>query len=235
MNTNQMNRNSSYQFNSPMSGYSDNQLRDSDGEFYNRVLGWTLLSLASCIAGSMLLGPLVPSGMATTLSFVVLGVLLVTAFVKGLYERIAKPMAIIIPAVLGVTVYGLVSSLISAGMAGIVINALLGTFVIFAVMAFVGWTTKKNMQPLGRTLFFLLLGVIVVSLLNMFVFHMSGLALIISIVSVVIFSIYIIVDLQAVKRRAYGDNPAIYALNIFLDIFNIFVNLLQIFLAFSDD
>lgn len=197
-------------------------------DLYRQVLAWTVLTIVVCGLSAMLIGPMVPRSMTPMISMIVLGALLVTAFARKLAEKFAKPLAILVPAALGVTVYGAVEHYISSGMGSVVVNALMGTAVIFGTMAVFGWTSKKDMLSWGRTMFFILLGVIAVSLFNFFVLHSTGLSLVISAAAIVIFSIYVMIDLQAVKRAAYGNRPEVYALNIFLDLFNLFVSLLNI-------
>lgn len=116
-------------------------------------------------------------------------------------------------------------------MGSIVIEAAVGTAIVFGSMAIWGWTTKKDLSGWYKPMFFILLGIIAVSLLNVFVFQLGGLQLLIAIGALVIFSIYSVMDIQRLKNaEKYGTtaHPAMYALNIFLDIWNIFVALLRI-------
>jgi len=78
-----------------------------------------------------------------------------------------------------------------------------------------------------------LLGVIICSIINMFV-GSNTFDLGITIIALIIFIAYIAYDIQIIKRNLYNiaeeDNLAIYgALQLYLDFINIFLRLLQLF------
>ncbi len=85
---------------------------------------------------------------------------------------------------------------------------------------------------LGSILFIALLGLIIVGLLNVFFFKSPLLRLISSYIGAVIFSAYLLYDFNRLKEAA-GDvtwETAInIAISIYLDIVNLFLDLLQIF------
>ena len=131
----------------------------------------------------------------------------------------------------GLTLVPVIGSLISAGMISVIIQAMVGTLVIVVLMTFYTLTTKKNFLSFRTILFYILLGLIVVSLINILLGN-SILSLIISIVAVALFSIFIIVDTQEVL---YTDiEPLVAACSLYLNILNIFVSLLNI-LSLSKD
>ena len=107
------------------------------------------------------------------------------------------------------------------------------TALIFLVFALIGYFTKIDLTKIGVYLFMALLGVIICSLINMFVGSETfdfGL----TIICLIIFIIYIAYDMQIIKRNLYlipeEDNLAIYgALQLYLDFINIFLRLLQLF------
>lgn len=203
--------------------------------FFGQVMTWLAIAFAAAGAGTFILGPFIPASWVMPLSLLALGVLLVSAFVRKALPVIAGPLAIFIPVILGVTLYPLLNSMAAAGMGGIIVQALVGTAVVFTGMAIWGWTTTKDLSGWYKPMFFILLGIIAVSLLNVFVFQLGTLGLLISVGTLVLFSIYTMMDLQSVKNaEKHGTNtpPAVYALNIFLDIYNIFVSLLRILSAF---
>lgn len=203
--------------------------------FYAQVFGWLALAFAVAAVGVFLIGPLVPQAFILPLSLVALGALIAASFTRKAM-KLSGVFAIGIPTILGITLYPTLNYYLSSGMGNIVSSAAAGTAVIFGAMAIAGWTSKKSLNHLAPMLFWGVLGIIGVSLLNVFFFKLTGLSLIISIVVVIAFAIYSYIDIQAVRDRAYGDAPAsFYALNIFLDIWNIFVSLLNILGIFSRD
>jgi modulator of FtsH protease len=108
-----------------------------------------------------------------------------------------------------------------------------GTAAILGVMATIATVSKRDFSGLGKWLFAGLIVVIVGSLMSV-VFHLSGLYIVISFVSIGIFSAYILYDVQQVING--GETNYIKAtLNIYLDVYNIFVNLLQLLSIFAGD
>lgn len=116
-----------------------------------------------------------------------------------------------------------------------VFQTFLTTSLMFAVMAFVGYTTKTDLTKFGSILFMALIGLIVASVINMFL----GSALmeyIISFVGVLIFTGLIAYDVQKLKRIGMGiqyqnqdpNKLAIMgALSLYLDFINLFLFLLR--------
>ena len=107
------------------------------------------------------------------------------------------------------------------------------TSLIFLIFALIGYFTKIDLTKLGIYLFMALLGVIICSIINMFV-GSETFDLGITIVCLLVFIAYIAFDIQIIKRNLYmipeEDNLAIYgALQLYLDFINIFLRLLRIF------
>ena len=109
---------------------------------------------------------------------------------------------------------------------------------MFGVMALVGATTKRDLSKMGSILFMALIGLIIASLVNIFL-HSSGLDWIISLIGVVLFTALTAYDVQRVKRLAtesdlYNDTQVgrlaiISALSLYLDFINLFLYLLRFF------
>jgi modulator of FtsH protease len=105
------------------------------------------------------------------------------------------------------------------------------TAVIFFAMAAIATVTKRDFSFLGKFLFVGLILVIVASLANLF-FAVPAVSLTISAIAVFIFSLYILHDVSNIVRG--GETNYITAtLNLFLDVYNIFISLLNLLLAFS--
>jgi FtsH-binding integral membrane protein len=108
-----------------------------------------------------------------------------------------------------------------------------GTAAILGVMASIATVSKRDFSGMGKWLFAGLLVAIVASVLGM-VFHLAMLQVVVSVVVIGIFSAYILYDVQQVING--GETNYIKAtLNIYLDVYNIFVNLLQLLAIFSGD
>lgn len=110
--------------------------------------------------------------------------------------------------------------------AGLIMTAFGGTAIIFTGMATIATFSKRDFSGLGKWLFAGVLVILVASLANIFL-HLPALQLTISVVAIAIFSAYILFDVQQVVNG--GETNYISAtLAIYLDVYNVFVNLLSI-------
>lgn len=107
----------------------------------------------------------------------------------------------------------------------------------FGAMALVGYTTKTDLTSMGKLLFMALLGIIIASVVNIFVAS-SGLDLILSYVGVLVFVGLTAYDTQKIKQMCQAAPDAgesaqklalIGALSLYLDFINLFLYLLRIF------
>lgn len=108
-----------------------------------------------------------------------------------------------------------------------------GTGLIFLVLSTIAATTKRDFSGMGKFLFVGLLLVIVAMVANIF-FMIPMLSLAISGVCILIFSGYILYD---INRIVHGGetNYVTATLAVYLDIYNIFVHLLNILMALSGE
>ena len=107
----------------------------------------------------------------------------------------------------------------------------------FAVMAFIGYTTKTDLTSLGKILLMALIGLIIASLVNVFFVKSTGFDLIISYVGVLIFVGLTAYDSQKIKQMLLMAPDAgegaqklalLGALSLYLDFINLFLYLLRI-------
>lgn len=104
-----------------------------------------------------------------------------------------------------------------------------GTGIIFLTLAGIATTSKRDYSFLGN---FLLVGIILLilaSLANLF-FQIPALALALSGVAVLLFSGFILYDVSRIVQGG-ETNYVMATLAIYLDIYNLFVNLLQLLMA----
>lgn len=108
----------------------------------------------------------------------------------------------------------------------------------FGVMAFIGYTTKKDLTSLGKMLLMALIGLIIATLVNVFFIQSSGFSLIVSYVGVLIFVGLTAYDSQKIKQLLLQVPDAgeraqklalLGALTLYLDFINLFIYLLRIF------
>jgi FtsH-binding integral membrane protein len=123
---------------------------------------------------------------------------------------------------------------------GTVLACFLSSAAMFGIMAFMGYTTKQDLTKFGRILFMGLIGIIVASIINLFM-GSSSLDYLISFLGVMIFTGLTAYDVQKLKNIGagiqYADVPAsdvkkisiLGALNLYLDFINLFLFLLRLF------
>lgn len=120
----------------------------------------------------------------------------------------------------------------------ILLNALAATGFMAAAAAVFARTTAWNLGVMGRALFFALLGLVAVALLQIFVpaLRTPQFELVISGGGVVIFALFTAFDMQRIARLGQaGGNPFMLALSLYLDIFNLFLYLVRFMLVLSGD
>jgi modulator of FtsH protease len=104
-----------------------------------------------------------------------------------------------------------------------------GTGITFLSLAAIASSPARDFNYLGKFLFIGLILAIIASLANAFL-HIPVLSLAISGISVIIFSGYILYDVNQIVRGGQ-TNYVMATLNLYLDIYNIFVNLLNILMS----
>ena len=103
---------------------------------------------------------------------------------------------------------------------------------MFITMALWGYVTKKDLTKLGSLFLIWLISIIVISLLNVFIFKSSWLELGISIIWILLFLWLTAYDMQMLKRWAATWDRRLeifFWLWLFLNFINIFLFLLRIF------
>jgi modulator of FtsH protease len=106
-----------------------------------------------------------------------------------------------------------------------------GTGAILAVMAVIATTSKRDFSFMGKFLFVGMIALLVAMLANMF-FQIPALALTISTLVIVVFSLFLLHD---ISRIVHGGetNYIMAATGVYMSLFNIFANLLQLLMAFT--
>ena len=110
------------------------------------------------------------------------------------------------------------------------------TCALFGIMAVAGYTTKTDLTKMGSLLIIGLIGIVIASLINMFM-KSDTMGYIISIISVVVFTGLTAWDVQKIKNLAQQNDGSVSfkklgvmgALTLYLDFINLFLALLRIF------
>lgn len=115
---------------------------------------------------------------------------------------------------------------------GSIITAFMGAAVLFGVMSFYGYFTKKNLDSLGQFMFVGLIAIIIASIINIFI-GSTVFQMVISALAIIIFLGLTSYDTQKIRESLFYDETGIAeitgALTLYLDFINIFLSLLQLF------
>lgn len=120
---------------------------------------------------------------------------------------------------------------------GIITKVFFITAGLFGAMAFIGYTTKTDLTKFGGILMMALIGIVIASLVNMFM-KSSQMDYIISCVGVLVFTGLTAYDVQKIKRIGAGVEfgtaeasklALMGALSLYLDFVNLFLFLLRVF------
>jgi len=110
------------------------------------------------------------------------------------------------------------------------------TSAAFGALSLYGYTTKKDISGWGSFLFMGLIGIIIASVVNIFLAS-SALSFAVSVIGVLVFAGLTAYDTQQIKEMYYeGDSTAVAgrksimgALRLYLDFINMFIMLLSLF------
>ena len=209
----------------------------------NRVLRNTYMMLGLTMIPTVI-GAFI--GLSVNFSFMalhpIIGSLLMFAVMMGLLFAVAK---------LRDSVWGIAALLGFTFVAGIFLGPILqvalhlknggqligmaagGTGLIFLSLATIATVTKKDFSFMGKFLFIGLIMLVIASLANMF-FQIPVMSLAISAIAIMIFSAYILFDISQIVHGG-ETNYVMATLTLYLDIYNIFVNLLNLLMAFTGE
>lgn len=109
------------------------------------------------------------------------------------------------------------------------------TAIMFGAMSIYGAVTRRNLTTMGRTLFMLLIGLLVAMIVNIF-WSNSFMDFAISCAGVVIFALFTAYDTQRLIALGTSDDEVVRskgavlgALSLYLDFINLFLMLLHLF------
>ncbi len=106
-----------------------------------------------------------------------------------------------------------------------------GTGIVLFVMGLIATTTRRDFSFMGKFLFVGMIVLLLAMVANMFL-QIPALALTISALVVVVFSLFLLHDLSRIVNG--GETNYIMATTgVYMSLFNIFVNLLQLLMALS--
>ena len=111
--------------------------------------------------------------------------------------------------------------------------AAVGTGIVFFAMGALAQTMKRDLAFMGKFLFVGMIALLVAMIANMFL-QIPALALTISTLVIVVFSLFLLYDLQRIMRGG-ETNYVMATTGVYLSLFNIFANLLHLLLALGGE
>jgi FtsH-binding integral membrane protein len=115
---------------------------------------------------------------------------------------------------------------------GSIVSAFMGAAVLFGVMSFYGYFTKKDLTELGSLMFIGLIAIIIASIVNIFI-GSTVFQMVISAIGVIVFLGLTAYDTQKIRTIVSVENDGKAeisgALSLYLDFINLFLMLLQLF------
>lgn len=226
---------------------TDEQTRALSKTFMSSVFSWMFAALAitSIVAyyfgnSLELLSLLINTelGKPTILGYAVMfspfAFILVMSF--G-FNRISYPVLLFLfllySAVMGMSL----SFIFLAYTASSIFTTFIASSAMFGTMALVGYTTKTDLTKFGSIMIMGLFGIIIASLINMFL-HSGTMEYIISFIGVLVFTGLTAYDVQKLKNigagvelgtASAGKLVIMGALNLYMDFINLFIMLLRLF------
>lgn len=221
---------------------SEDQLRIEQSKFISRVYAWMTgaLALTGITAYIVVNSPFLLEMIFST-KFVFLFLIIAELGVVWYLSSAIKTMSLG-TARLVFLLYSLMNGLtLSVIFLVYTADSISNTFFItagtFGAMSFYGYTTKKDLTSIGSIAFMGLIGVIIASIVNMFL-HSDMLQWIVTMVGVLVFVGLTAYDTQKIKNMSEfveGDTETeskgalMGALALYLDFINLFIMLLRIF------
>lgn len=235
------------------SGYTDYTLQQSKAHsvsksFFANVFLWMFGALALSTVFAVLFSSnqqlfqylVTPKGMSPLGMVVMFSPIAFVLLMSFGFQRLS-PIAMAALFIAYAAINGIAFSFILvAYTSGSVIGCFASAAVMFGVMAFMGYTTNKDLTSFGRILSMGLIGILVAMLVNFFL-KSSALDYLISFIGVAVFTGLTAYDVQKLKRIAAGIEyegteaasvrklSIMGALTLYLDFINLFLMLLRLF------
>jgi FtsH-binding integral membrane protein len=115
---------------------------------------------------------------------------------------------------------------------GSIVSAFMGAAILFGVMSFYGYFTKKDLDSVGKFMFVGLIAIVIASIVNLFI-GSSVMQMVISAIAIIVFLGLTAYDTQKIRQavtyESDGKMEVWGALTLYLDFINLFLSLLQLF------
>ncbi|MGL4914575.1 MAG: Bax inhibitor-1 family protein [Romboutsia sp.] len=179
----------------------------------------------------------------------ILGIVLIGLVVLSMFSRkaiIPRSFSItyvyIFTFVYGIILYPVLLYYLQVLGISVFLSVVLGGVGLFAVLAIQASRKEAGYYiSMGNVLFAGLIGILIASLINVLLFRSNFLSIIVSVIAVVIFSAYVMYDVSVMKAMLSRENVSsrndlsIFVLNLYLDLINLILNLLNVASYFDNN
>lgn len=220
--------------------YSSAEVAQSEQSFLTKVFGWMALGLAITFAIALIFesqGARIAPFLWPAI-FVQFGIAIGMGFgLRKLSAGAVTALFLLYCAITGFTFAVLFAALEQAGQAAVIWPAFLATAGTFGLMALIGATTKMDLSKFGAFLFFALIGIVIVSVIGIFI-HAAAITWIVMYGGLLVFMGLTVYEVWALKNSRKtadllgpaGDRKlAVFgAFSLYLNFINIFIRMLYI-------
>lgn len=218
---------------------TSNALPRERQQVLRNTYGLLALTMVPTVAGAGLglatpLGALMSSGILAPLVALAVMIGFIFAIQKNRNSASGVYLLLGFTFLMGVMLSGMLGLVLGqARGAELVLTAFLCTGAVFSSMAVLSSVVKRSLAPLGTFLFVGVIALLVAGLANLF-FQSGPLSLALSSISAIIFSLFLLVDLQAV-RDGRETSYVSATLGVYLSLFNVFTSVLHLLAAFTGE
>jgi uncharacterized protein len=204
--------------------------------FLSQAFGWMFagLLLTAGVAAVVQTQPEIVRTVGRYWFLIVFGQLGLGLAIQGLMPRMTATLGLALFFVFAVTMGLTVGVIVTFYKVSSVITAFLAASAMFGAAAVYGATTKRSLNSLGGFLFMGMVGLLVASIVNIFL-GSSPIGWAIALIGVIVFTVYTAYDVQ---RISYGDYAAslgsvekasvLGAIHLYINFVNLFLFLLRL-------
>jgi uncharacterized protein len=197
---------------------------------FAHVLQTFAISLLVSFVGTLIGAMVVPQSMVMLFVVAELVMLVAAIVIRIRGKNIGYGFLYAFTAISGVTLYPVIMAYGGLLGANVVSGAFFATAAIFGGLAFYAHRSKRDFSFLGGFLFAGTIGLVLMSVIAMFVSFGSVMNLVWSMIGILIFSGWVLYDVAQYRDGVASEEVPLAALNIYLDFINLFLYILR-FLA----
>lgn len=199
-----------------------------------QVMGLLAFSLLFTAGGYLVGRALGPAGMILSIVGSIACILVLSFARTKMSSGVALGIFYLFSVFEGMALGLIIDNYLARGMGMVVVNASATTAALVLMLSAYAWTTKRDLSGMGAYLMAGLLAVLLAGLvglvLSLFGVPMGIFGFLLSVVTAILFSGFVMYDMQRLKNAREGvDDPIMLAVGIYLSIFNLFIAILQIF------